>query len=166
MLVGQKKSSTSIMMMKMAILKRENKKGWTHARLNEANPTLMRTLFFSSSDNANFVWPTIEFLGCPGPAWRYQNIKTTLNFLEENHWARPFFALFSSVREKLQFTVSLNHPVVMTTMTILPQARSTYYPTSPNPPPLPPSVHSPNSLRRERGASSKNGQYRKYFGQN
>ena len=54
----------------------------------------------------------------------------------------------------------------MTTMTILPQARSTYYPTSPNPPPLPPSVHSPNSLRRERGASSKNGQYRKYFGQN
>ena len=42
---------------------------------------------------------------------RHQNIKTTLNFLEENHWARPFFALFSSVREKLQLTVSLNHPV-------------------------------------------------------
>ena len=37
---------------------------------------------------------------------RHQNIKTTLNFLEENHWARPFFALFSSIREKLQFTVS------------------------------------------------------------
>ena len=40
---------------------------------------------------------------------RHQNIKTSLNFLKENHWARPFFALFSSVREKL--TVSLNHPV-------------------------------------------------------
>ena len=42
---------------------------------------------------------------------RHQNIKTSLNFLEENHWARPFFALFSSFREKLQLTVSLNHPV-------------------------------------------------------
>ena len=42
---------------------------------------------------------------------RHQNIKTSLNVLEENHRARPFFALFSSVREKLQFTVSLNHPV-------------------------------------------------------
>ena len=42
---------------------------------------------------------------------RHQNIKTSLNFLKENHWARPFFALFSSVREKLQLTVSLNHPV-------------------------------------------------------
>ena len=43
---------------------------------------------------------------------RHQNIKTSLNVLEENHRARPFFALFSSVREKLQFTVSLNHPVL------------------------------------------------------
>ena len=43
---------------------------------------------------------------------RHQNIKTSLNFLEENHWSRPFFALFRSVREKLQLTVSLNHPVV------------------------------------------------------
>ena len=42
---------------------------------------------------------------------RHQNIKTSLNFLEENHWGRPFFALFRSVREKLQLTVSLNHPV-------------------------------------------------------
>ena len=39
---------------------------------------------------------------------RHQNIKTSLNFLEENHWSRPFFALFRSVREKLQLTVSLN----------------------------------------------------------
>ena len=45
---------------------------------------------------------------------RHQNIKTSLNFLKENHWARPFFALFSSVREKLQLTVSLNHPVLYT----------------------------------------------------
>ena len=45
---------------------------------------------------------------------RHQNIKTSLNFLKENHWARPFFALFSSVREKLQLTVSLNHPVQFT----------------------------------------------------
>ena len=44
---------------------------------------------------------------------RHQNIKTSLNVLEENHRARPFFALFSSVREKLQLTVSLNHPVVV-----------------------------------------------------
>ena len=35
----------------------------------------------------------------------------SLNFLEENHWGRPFFALFKSVRDKLQFTVSLNHTV-------------------------------------------------------
>ena len=43
----------------------------------------------------------------------HQNIKTSLNFLEKNHWGRPFFSLFSSVREKLQLTVSLNHPVDM-----------------------------------------------------
>ena len=41
----------------------------------------------------------------------YQNIKTSLHFLPKNHWGRPFVAIFSSVREKLQFTVSLNHPV-------------------------------------------------------
>ena len=45
---------------------------------------------------------------------RHNHIKTSLNFLKENHWARPFFALFSSVREKLQLTVSLNHPVSST----------------------------------------------------
>ena len=49
------------------------------------------------------------------------------------------------------------HHGVASLAPFLPQARTTYYPTSPNPPPLPPSVHSPNSLRRERGASSKNG---------
>ena len=43
----------------------------------------------------------------------YQNIKTSLHFLAKNHWGRPFFAIFSSVREKLQLTVSLNHPVVV-----------------------------------------------------
>ena len=42
----------------------------------------------------------------------HQNIKTSLIFLEKNHWGRPFFALFSSVRAKLQLTVSLNHPVL------------------------------------------------------
>ena len=41
----------------------------------------------------------------------HQNIKTSLNFLEKNNSGRPFFALFSSAREKLQFTVSLNHHV-------------------------------------------------------
>ena len=41
----------------------------------------------------------------------HQNIKTSLHFLAKNHWGRPFFAIFSSVREKLQLTVSLNHPV-------------------------------------------------------
>ena len=45
---------------------------------------------------------------------RHQNIKTSLNFLKENHWARPFFALFSFIREKLQLAVSLNHPVQCT----------------------------------------------------
>ena len=39
----------------------------------------------------------------------HQNIKTSLHFLPKNH--RPFVAIFSSVREKLQLTVSLNHPV-------------------------------------------------------
>ena len=34
------------MLMMLMMLKRENKKGWRHARLNEANPTLMRTLPF------------------------------------------------------------------------------------------------------------------------
>ena len=42
----------------------------------------------------------------------HQNIKTSLHFHSKNHWGKPFFAIFSSVREKLQFTVSLNHPVV------------------------------------------------------
>ena len=40
----------------------------------------------------------------------HQNIKTSLNFLDKNHWARPFFALFSSIREKLR-SVSFDHPV-------------------------------------------------------
>ena len=42
----------------------------------------------------------------------YENTKTALCGHSENHWVKLFFALFSSVREKLQFTVFLDHPVV------------------------------------------------------
>ena len=34
----------------------------------------------------------------------HQNIKISLNFLDKNHWGRPFFALFSSIRKKLQLS--------------------------------------------------------------
>ena len=41
----------------------------------------------------------------------HQNIKTSLNFLEKekDYCGRPYFVLFSSVREKLKVTVSLSH---------------------------------------------------------
>ena len=42
---------------------------------------------------------------------RPQNIKTSLSTTSKNDWVWPFFLFFMSVREKLQFTVSLDHPV-------------------------------------------------------
>ena len=42
---------------------------------------------------------------------RHQNIKTSLCKLSKNHWVMLYFVSFRSVREKLQFTVSLDHPV-------------------------------------------------------
>ena len=46
-----------------------------------------------------------------GKNFRPQNIKTSLSTTSKNHWVWPFFLFFMSVREKLQFTVSLDHPV-------------------------------------------------------
>ena len=42
---------------------------------------------------------------------RHQNIKTSLSTTSKNDWVLPFFLFFMSVREKLQFTVFLDHPV-------------------------------------------------------
>ena len=43
---------------------------------------------------------------------RHQNIKTSLYAISKNVWVLPFFLIFMSVREKLQFTVSFDHPVI------------------------------------------------------
>ena len=40
---------------------------------------------------------------------RHQNIKTSLSAISKNYWVLQFFLFFVSVREKLQFTVSLDH---------------------------------------------------------
>ena len=42
---------------------------------------------------------------------RYQNIKTSLSTISKNVCVLPFFLIFMSVRGKLQFTVSFDHPV-------------------------------------------------------
>ena len=55
-------------------------------------------LFWQNSERQEFFHLTL---------FRPQNIKTT----SKNHWVWPFFLFFMSVREKLQFTVSLDHPV-------------------------------------------------------
>ena len=43
---------------------------------------------------------------------RPQNIKTSLYAISKNVSVLPFFLIFMSVREKLQFTVSFDHPVI------------------------------------------------------
>ena len=42
---------------------------------------------------------------------KHQNTKTSLYKLSKNHWVIALFEFFGSVRKKLQFTVSLKHPV-------------------------------------------------------
>ena len=42
---------------------------------------------------------------------RHQNIKTSLSAISKNYWVLQCFLYFVSVREKLQSTVSLDHPV-------------------------------------------------------
>ena len=42
---------------------------------------------------------------------QHQNIKTSLSVISKNDWVLPFFLFFVSVIDKLQFTVSLDHPV-------------------------------------------------------
>ena len=46
------------------------------------------------------------------PFLRHQNIKTSLYAIYKNVWVLTFFLIFMSVREKLQFTVSFDHPVI------------------------------------------------------
>ena len=46
------------------------------------------------------------------PFLRHKNIKTSLYAIYKNVWVLTFFLIFMSVREKLQFTVSFDHPVI------------------------------------------------------
>ena len=46
------------------------------------------------------------------PFLRHQNIKTSLYAISKNVWVLPFFLIFMPVREKLQFTVSFDHPAL------------------------------------------------------
>ena len=44
---------------------------------------------------------------------RHQNIKTSQCNVSKNGWVLPFYVIFGPVRKKLQFTVLLDHPVVV-----------------------------------------------------
>ena len=59
-------------------------------------------LLWKSSETQNFTYLTIS---------KHQNTKTSLNKLSKNQGIIAFFEIFGSVRRKLQFTVSLDHPV-------------------------------------------------------
>ena len=43
---------------------------------------------------------------------RHQNTKTRWYKISKNHWVMALFEMFRSAREKLQFTVALDHPVL------------------------------------------------------
>ncbi len=50
---------------------------------------------------------------------KHQNTKTSLYKLSKNHWVIALFEFFGSVRKKIQFTVSLKHPVAQKLLPIL-----------------------------------------------
>ena len=58
--------------------------------------------FWQNSERQEFFHLTL---------FRPLNIKTSLSTTSKNHWVWTFFLFLMSVREKLQFTVSLDHPV-------------------------------------------------------
>ena len=53
---------------------------------------------------------------------RHQNTKTRCHKFSKNHWVMALFEIFRSAREKLQFTVALDHPVSILA-TALPQCQ-------------------------------------------
>ena len=61
-------------------------------------------LYWKSSERQNSTHLTLL---------KHQNTKTSLYKLSKNHWVIAFFKNFGSVRKKLQYTVLLDHPVVM-----------------------------------------------------
>ena len=68
----------------------------------------------SSSSNGHLLVKTwrkdLYRLNRPFETSKYQNLSIKIS-LKKNIGVDHFFALFGSVRDKLQFTVSLNHPV-------------------------------------------------------
>ena len=52
------------------------------------------------------------------PFLRHQYIKTSLYAISKNVSVLPFFLIFMCVREKLQFTVSFDHPVTINLLKI------------------------------------------------
>ena len=53
---------------------------------------------------------------------RHQNTKTRCHKFSKNHWVMALFEIFRFAREKLQFTVALDHPVSILA-TALPQCQ-------------------------------------------
>ena len=63
---------------------------------------------YSMRDSVRHFGPTLKGKIFFQPALlRHQNIKTSLSTTSKNDWVLAFFLFFMSVREKLQFTVSL-----------------------------------------------------------
>ena len=85
----------------------------THRDIDRLHQTPSNTPENISSVSPQFGHkPKVRFLFQVTPL-SYQNTKTSLCGHSENHWVMLFFTLFSSVREKLQFTVFLDHPVLV-----------------------------------------------------
>ena len=67
---------------------------------------------FAQTGANSLFWPNPkrqEFFHLP--FLRHQNIKTSLYAISKYVRVLPFFLIFMSVREKLQFTVFFDHPV-------------------------------------------------------
>ena len=60
-------------------------------------------LYWNDSERQNSMHMTLL---------KYLNTKTSLYKLSKNHWVIALFKIFGSIRKKLQFTVSLDHPVM------------------------------------------------------
>ena len=60
-------------------------------------------LYWNDSERQNSMYLTLL---------KYPNTKTSLYTLSKNHWVIALFEFFGSVRKKIQFTVSLKHPVL------------------------------------------------------
>ena len=78
---------------------------WMHLRVYMSVQAMYgagNALYWNDSERQNSMHLTLL---------KYPNTKTSLYTLSKNHWVIALFEFFGSVRKKIQFTVSLKHPV-------------------------------------------------------